>query len=154
MAISQEILQKYNHLLALDDDDDQEKRWLSTQDPHAQGLRTSHFHILSYLLAHPDATAKEISQEFSILRGTLSKRMSLLIKRELVCAHTDANDGRSKHYSLRPAGVKVARLHEELLRQKNAQLTKVLQTFDKDDLATIAQFLTQVADAEEHMHYQ
>ena len=154
LAIFQEILQKYNHLLALDDDDDQEKAWLRAKDDNAHNLSTSHFHILSYLLAQPNVSAKQISNEFNILPGTLSKRLALLVKRGLVVTQADLKDARYKRYSLTKSGTQVARFHEELLRQKNAQLTKALRSFDQDELQTITRFLTTVTKAEENMHYK
>lgn len=153
LAIFQEILQKYNHLLALDDDD-QEKVWVRAKDANAHNLSTSHFHILSYLLAQPNVPAKQISNEFNILPGTLSKRLALLVKRGLVITQADLKDARYKRYSLTKNGTQVERFHEELLRQKNAQLIKALRSFDEDELQTIARFLTTVTKAEENMHYK
>lgn len=153
MAAIQEILDSYNHLLALDDDDDAEKQWLAEQDQQASGLRTSHFHILAYLNTHPQTTAKQICQNFGVLRGTLSKRMAVLVKRGLVSQQADQSDARSKNYTLTATGKRLVQLHAELLNQKNGQLVTTLQTFDDQELATIARFLRQLTQAEENLRY-
>ncbi|MDF7682832.1 MarR family transcriptional regulator [Lactobacillus sp. ESL0679] len=153
MTKYQQILAKYYHLLALDNNEDQEKKWLVAQDYLAQNLSTVHFHILSYLLATPHATATEIRAHLGVLRGTLSKRLTTLIKKGLVVANQDQADARSKHYTLTPAGIQLAQLHNQLLQKKDQQLGHVLDRFTNEELSTIDHFLSDLVTAEENINY-
>lgn len=153
MNVYEEILAVYHHLLMLDNEEDKEKRWITHYEPKAKHLSTVHFHILSYLLKHQDSLGREISEELSVLRGTLSKRLALLIERGFVAASKDENDHRGKRYRLTAKGVRLAEIHENLLSMKNQQLAQQLNTFSSEELQTILQFLYAFEKAEETINY-
>lgn len=153
MSDYEEILAIYHHLLMLDDDKDKEKQWIISYEPKAKGLSTFHLHILSYLLKHENPLGKEISKDLSVLQGTLSKRLTLLIKRQFVKATKDEKDGRGKHYSLTSEGKQLAQIHEQLLSMKNKQLAKQLENFAPEELKIILRFLRCFKSAEETIHY-
>lgn len=153
MELQSSILNKYHTLLMLDDNDDVEKEWLIRQNKQAKGLSTVHFHILSYLQRHPNATAKAISEELQVLRGTLSKRLFFLIQRHLIIVNTNPKDGRSKCYLLTEPGYKLAQSHNNLLQQKNRQLESCLQNFSTQQLQTINIFLAEFVTAETKITY-
>ncbi len=147
------IVKTYHHLLALDDDDDKEKHWIVEQQPKAAGLSTLHLHILSFLKLNPDVLAKEIGDHLNILRGTLSKRLTLLERRGMISSHADREDARGKRYRLTPLGVAIAATHDDLLAMKNRLLKQRLATFTPEQLMTIQTFLEAFQAAEETDHY-
>ncbi|MFT8844819.1 MAG: helix-turn-helix domain-containing protein [Schleiferilactobacillus harbinensis] len=149
MTVQDDILQNYHHLLMLDDDDDKEKHWIWARQPAARGLTTLHFHILSFLLAHPNCFAKDISQQLGVLRGTLSKQLTQLKQRRLLDCVVDTEDARYKHYVLTPTGETVARTHNDLLQLKNHFFSQKLTIFDIGELRTIHRFLELFIEAEE-----
>lgn len=153
LAIEDQIMAAYHHLLMLDNDTDKEKRWIEARQPKAAGLSTLHFHILSYIEAHPNTTAKQISDQLNVLPGTLSKKLTVLVRRQLVTHYPDDQDARSKHYQLTGSGQQIARVQNQLLQLKNDLLKQHLSRFSKTDLQTIETFLRVMNDAEEHDSY-
>ncbi|QGG59878.1 MarR family winged helix-turn-helix transcriptional regulator [Loigolactobacillus bifermentans] len=149
MTTKREILNIYHHLLMLDDKNDKEKRWINQRQPMAKGLATVHFHILSYLLANPETVAKQICDDLSLLRGTLSKQLTLLQNRGLVTYTVDARDARYKRYTLTANGKSIARTHNELLVLKNNTIERKMSDFSEADLHVIYLFLSRLADIEE-----
>lgn len=153
MNYYEEILTLYHHLLMLDSKEDKEKRWITDYEPKAKHLSTVHFHILSYLSNHQNSLGKEISDHLSVLPGTLSKRLALLIERDFVEASKDETDGRGKRYQLTPKGKRLAQIHEQLLRMKNQQLAQELEDFTSEELQIIVRFLYAFKEAEETINY-
>ncbi|MCH4170800.1 MAG: MarR family winged helix-turn-helix transcriptional regulator [Lactobacillus sp.] len=153
MTIEDNILTAYHHLLMLDTDKDKEKQWISNQQPQAAGLSTLHFHILSYLAAHPNVLAKAISNDLKILRGTLSKQLAQLERRKMVTHYKDSSDARGNHYTLTPLGSAIAQTHNQLLAMKNQTLKAHLKEFTPENLQIIARFLQQITAAEENNTY-
>lgn len=153
MNYYEEILTLYHHLLMLDSKEDKEKRWITDYEPKAKNLSTVHFHILSYLLKQPNSLAREISDNLSVLPGTLSKRLALLIERDFVEASKDEIDGRGKRYRLTTNGERLAQIHGKLLSTKNQQLAQELKGFTSEELQTIVRFLYAFKKAEETINY-
>ena len=153
MSIHQDILHSCQQLLALNTLQSKEKKWMLSQNENTAHLNTAHFHILSYLLKHPSATAKQVSNRLDILPGTLSKWMTQLQRRGLILTTADPKDSRSKHYSLSPLGTQLAALYDAMNQQKNAQLKRILEEFDPEQLQTIAKFLSLVGAVEGNMTY-
>lgn len=153
MVSENQIIQEYHHLLMLDNDTDKEKQWIKTHQPKAAGLSTIHFHILSYLEKHPDVVAKQIASELEILRGTLSKQLTVLEQRQMIVSHQDPADARSKHYQLTLLGGEIAKTHDQLLKLKSRMLKDHLKQFSKEELKTIQTFLVMMNHVEESQTY-
>lgn len=153
MTTKSEILSIYHHLLMLDDKNDKEKRWINQRQPKARGLSTVHFHILSYLLANPGSVAKQICEDLSLLRGTLSKQLTVLQNRDLVSHTVDELDARYKRYTLTTDGQSVARTHNELLALKNQTIEREMAAYSDADLQVILNFLSRLAVVEEQANF-
>ncbi|MCO8290500.1 MAG: MarR family transcriptional regulator [Tetragenococcus koreensis] len=153
MSYYEEILAVYHHLLMLDNEEDKEKKWIINYEPKAKKLSTAHFHILSYLLKHQSSSGKEISEYLTMLQGTLSKRLALLVERNFVSSTKDEKDGRGKKYYLTSEGRRLAQIHEQLLCMKNIQLTKQLEKFTPEELEVIQRFLNSIKNVEETIDY-
>ncbi|MDD9150489.1 MarR family winged helix-turn-helix transcriptional regulator [Sporolactobacillus sp. CQH2019] len=144
MTTEEQILALYHGLLALDNNDDQEKQWLIKQVPEARDLSTLNLHILSFLKAYPHSHAINIAAKLGILRGTLSKQLTRLEHRGLLTMQTDSKDSRARQYQLTSLGERIASEHDRLLVLKNQRLKKCLSAFPTEKLNIIQQFLNAV----------
>lgn len=96
------------------------------------GIGAMDWRMLSTLTRAPDSSVSQAAADIGIDKAAVSRSLSRLEEKGLVCARTPGPDGRRRLFRLTEAG---SALHDEILADALALQKKVLDGFSAEDAA-------------------
>lgn len=106
--------------------------------------------VFNFLANHPEANAKEISQQLNILPGTLSKCIHKLIQHNLVNERVNEVSHREKFYTLTPKGQHyIDEINNYQQSSENRDL-EIIDTFSQSEKNTIYKFLLAIQNSQQY----
>ena len=86
----------------------------------------------------------------NLSKPAITKAVKNLIAHGYVISSQDASDKRSVNYALTPAGIKLARQHEQSHQALHEDIDATIATFTPEQQATIIHFLKQINQLEDN----
>lgn len=113
---------------------------------NALAVSDTQAHILMLLLDSPQPLANnQLATTMELSRPAITKAIKELTKHAFLIAQPAKHDGRVMQYQLTPSGREVARQHHALHQATLAQLATVSAKYTSAQLATIEQFINEIA---------
>lgn len=114
----------------------------------AQKINATQAHLLM-LLQEENATNATLADRMNLSKPAITKAVKNLVAHGYVLSSPDASDKRSVNYALTPAGIKLARQHEQSHQALHQAIDATIATFTDEQQATIIQFLKQINQLED-----
>ncbi|MSB66140.1 MarR family winged helix-turn-helix transcriptional regulator [Leuconostoc lactis] len=114
----------------------------------AQKINATQAHLLM-LLQEENATNANLANKMNLSKPAITKAVKNLIAHGYVISSQDASDKRSVNYALTPAGIKLARQHEQSHQALHEDIDATIATFTPEQQATIIHFLKQINQLED-----
>ncbi len=114
----------------------------------AQKINATQAHLLM-LLQEENATNATLADRMNLSKPAITKAVKNLVAHGYVLSSPDASDKRSVNYALTPAGIKLARQHEQSHQALHQAIDATIATFTDEQQATIIHFLKQINQLED-----
>lgn len=114
----------------------------------AQKINATQAHLLM-LLQEENATNATLADRMNLSKPAITKAVKNLVAHGYVLSSPDAGDKRSVNYALTPAGIKLARQHEQSHQALHQAIDATIATFTDEQQATIIHFLKQINQLED-----
>ncbi len=114
----------------------------------AQKINATQAHLLM-LLQEENATNATLADRMNLSKPAITKAVKNLVAHGYVLSSPDASDKRSVNYALTPAGIKLARQHEQSHQALHQAIDATIATFTDEQQATIIYFLKQINQLED-----
>lgn len=114
----------------------------------AQKINATQAHLLM-LLQEENATNATLADRMNLSKPAITKAVKNLVAHGYVLSSPDASDKRSVNYALTPAGIKLARQHEQSHQSLHQAIDATIATFTNEQQATIIHFLKQINQLED-----
>lgn len=114
----------------------------------AQKINATQAHLLM-LLQEENATNATLADRMNLSKPAITKAVKNLVAHGYVLSSPDASDKRSVNYALTPAGIKLARQHEQSHQALHQTIDATIATFTDEQQATIIYFLKQINQLED-----
>ncbi len=115
----------------------------------AQKINATQAHLLM-LLQEENATNANLANKMNLSKPAITKAFKNLISQVYVISSQDASYNRIVYYSLTPAGIKLARQHEQSHQALHEDIDATIATFTPEQQATIIHFLKQINQLEDN----
>ena len=108
-------------------------------DSFPEGITGTNIRIIRFLAAHPerDVFQKDIEEEFSVRRSTVSKVLALMEDKGLIERKSVASDARLKRLVLTARGEEIFRITTDAANATESQLTKGLSNEELDQFRSL-----------------
>lgn len=114
----------------------------------AQKINATQAHLLM-LLQEENATNATLADRMNLSKPAITKAVKNLVAHGYVLSSPDASDKRSVNYALTPAGIKLARQHEQSHQALHQAIDATIATLTDEQQATIIHFLKQINQLED-----
>ncbi|MGX7042687.1 MarR family winged helix-turn-helix transcriptional regulator [Leuconostoc holzapfelii] len=114
----------------------------------AQKINATQAHLLM-LLQEENATNATLADRMNLSKPAITKAVKNLVAHGYVLSSPDASDKRSVNYALTPAGIKLARQHEQSHQALHQAIDATIATFTDEQQVTIIHFLKQINQLED-----
>lgn len=106
-----------------------------------QELRIDQIHVIDYIGRHPGCHLGAIAADTDANLPTISLQVKRLIKLGLISKKRSEQDQRKIILNLTDEGNTIFQYHKEIDRQWVSSFSKLLSTFDSEELASVVSFL-------------